>query len=195
MGNREDLLAAAMECLRTKGYARTTARDITEIAGTSLAAIGYHYGGIRNLLNQAVYAAIEQWSDREQARLRTDAPSEEAFLERFGAVWASTIEGFQADREVWAASFDLMTQVDHVPEIREQLRRGMQAARTGNVAMFEGVDEDTVSEEQARTVGSLYYAIQAGVVIQWLIDPDSAPSADDIVAGLRAIAAKAAEEA
>ncbi|MDA3625347.1 TetR family transcriptional regulator C-terminal domain-containing protein [Saccharopolyspora oryzae] len=99
----------------------------------------------------------------------------------------------QADRGLWAASFDLMAQVDHVPEIRDQLRRGIQAARTGNVAMFEGVDEDTVDDEQARTIGSLYYALQAGLAIQWLVDPDSAPSADDIVAGLRAIAAKASE--
>ncbi|MER7015152.1 TetR/AcrR family transcriptional regulator [Saccharopolyspora sp. NPDC000359] len=193
MGNREDLLTAAMECLRTKGYARTTARDITERAGTSLAAIGYHYGGIRNLLNEAVHAALEQWSDAEHARLR-DAPPDETFLERFGAVWARTIENVRADRGLWAASFELMSQVDHVPELREQLRRAVRGARTGNVAMFDGVDEDTVSDEEARSVGALYYAIQAGVVMQWLIDPDGAPKAEDLVAGLRAIAAKAVEE-
>lgn len=195
MGNREDLLTAAVECLRTKGYARTTARDVTEIAGTSLAAIGYHYGGIRNLLNQAVYASIEQWSDAEQGRIRAEESPDETYLDRVGKVWERTIDNVQADRGPWAASFELMAQIDQVPELRDLLRQGVQAARTGNVAMFDGVDEDAVSDEQARTIGAVYYAIQAGVVLQWLIDPDSAPTADDIVAGLRALAAKAAEEA
>ncbi|TDD56119.1 TetR/AcrR family transcriptional regulator [Saccharopolyspora elongata] len=193
MGNREDLLAAALECLRTKGYARTTARDITEIAGTSLAAIGYHYGGVRNLLNQAVFASIEQWSDQAQERLRADATSEQTYLERFADVWRRTVEGISADRALWAASMDMMAQVDHVPEIRDMLRQGMRDARTGNVAMFDAVDENTVDEEQARTVGALYYAMQVGVVIQWLLDPDNAPTPDDLVTGLRAIAKQATE--
>ncbi|GAA2797901.1 TetR/AcrR family transcriptional regulator [Saccharopolyspora taberi] len=194
MGNREDLLDAAMQCLRTKGYARTTARDITEIAGTSLAAIGYHYGGVQNLLNQAVFTALEQWSDQVQERLRTEAAPERSYLDRFADIWQRTIEAINTDRAVWAASIDMIAQIDHVPEIRDMLRQGVHSARTGNVAMFDAVDEDTVDEEQARTVGALYYAIQAGVAIQWLLDPDNAPTADDLVAGLRAITARAAAD-
>ncbi|MGP4020867.1 TetR/AcrR family transcriptional regulator [Saccharopolyspora sp. 5N708] len=193
MGNREDLLAAALECLRTKGYARTTARDITEIAGTSLAAIGYHYGGTRQLLNQAVFTAIEQWGDQMQARLRAEATPGQTYLERFADVWRRTIEAVTTDRAPWTASMDMMTQVDHVPEIREMLSWGIRGARTGNVAMFENVDEATVDDEQARTTGALYYAMLVGVVVQWLIDPDHAPSPEDLVTGLRSIIDQATE--
>ncbi|SDY46982.1 hypothetical protein SAMN05216215_102758 [Saccharopolyspora shandongensis] len=59
--------------------------------------------------------------------------------------------------------------------------------------MFDAVDENTVDEEQARTVGALYYAMQVGVVIQWLLDPDNAPTPDDLVTGLRAIAKQATD--
>lgn len=187
MGNREDLLAAAVECLRTRGYARTTARDIATAAGTSLAAIGYHYGGTRQLLNQAVFAALEQWGDEAQARLRTNSTPEHTYLERFADAWRAIIESVTGDRAIWAASMDMMAQFDHVAELRDMLRRGMRAGRTGDVALFDAVDEATVSDEQARTVGALYYAMQVGVAIQWLVDPDNAPTADDLVTGLRAI--------
>ena len=53
MGNREDLLAGAKRCLYEKGYASTTARDIATASGTSLAAIGYHFGSKEALMNQA----------------------------------------------------------------------------------------------------------------------------------------------
>jgi AcrR family transcriptional regulator len=53
-GNREKLLQGAVSCLRTKGYAATTARDLTAVSGANLASIGYHFGGKEELLNQAV---------------------------------------------------------------------------------------------------------------------------------------------
>ncbi|MGW4249734.1 helix-turn-helix domain-containing protein [Nocardia sp. NPDC004722] len=45
MGTREDLLAAAKQCLATRGYARTTVRDIVAASGANLAAINYHLPG------------------------------------------------------------------------------------------------------------------------------------------------------
>ena len=58
MGHREDLLVGAVACLREKGYARTTARDIVAASGTNLASIGYHYGSVTALLNAAVLAVL-----------------------------------------------------------------------------------------------------------------------------------------
>ncbi|WP_218934958.1 TetR/AcrR family transcriptional regulator [Actinomadura citrea] len=40
MGNREDLLGAAVRCIQEKGYAKTTLRDIAGVAGVSMAAVG-----------------------------------------------------------------------------------------------------------------------------------------------------------
>jgi len=56
MGNREDLLAGALECLKTKGWARTTVRDIAAAAGVNHAAIGYHFGSREALLIEASIA-------------------------------------------------------------------------------------------------------------------------------------------
>ncbi len=50
MGNRDDLLDGAVRCLRDKGWARSTVRDIAAAAGVSHAAIGYHFGSREALL-------------------------------------------------------------------------------------------------------------------------------------------------
>ena len=77
MGNREVLLAAAKRCIYEKGYARTTARDVTSAAGVSLAAIGYHFGSLEALMSAALIEAIEDWSDESGGRFR---PSRSAYL-------------------------------------------------------------------------------------------------------------------
>ena len=66
MGNREALLEGAKHCLYEKGYARTTARDISTAAGTSLAAIGYHYRSTEALLNAIYHGNLEVSSDLRQ---------------------------------------------------------------------------------------------------------------------------------
>jgi AcrR family transcriptional regulator len=66
MGNREDLLAGALECLKTKGWTRTTVRDIAAAAGVNHAAIGYHFGS--GALIEAFTQAIEAWGAGPRAR-------------------------------------------------------------------------------------------------------------------------------
>ena len=70
MGNREALLDGAKRCLIEKGYSKTTARDIAEAAGVSLAAIGYHFGSKESLLEQAFMAAMEDWFDDDEPGAR-----------------------------------------------------------------------------------------------------------------------------
>jgi hypothetical protein len=100
------------------------------------------------------------------------------------------IDSIRADRPVWESNLDMMAQIRHVPEIHEQLRSGLHAARTGNVAMFDAVDESTVDERLERTLGAFYYSLTVGLVVQWLLDPDNAPTAEDLTEALRTIAAK-----
>ncbi len=64
MSHREDLLDGAVRCLREKGYAQTTARDIVAASGTNLASIGYHYGSTKALLNAAVRRAMDDFGEQ-----------------------------------------------------------------------------------------------------------------------------------
>jgi AcrR family transcriptional regulator len=186
MGNREDLLAAAKRCLYEQGYARTTARDLATAAGTSLAAIGYHFGSKDALLNEARIQAIEAWYD-ELGRALADGTDPDAEpMERFEAIWTRMIELFAAHRPLWSASFEMLAQLDHAPEVRKAVADAQRRARLGLASLFHNLDP-TVDEKSAWAVGSFYLALLPGVMAQWLIDPEHAPSGRDLADALRTI--------
>jgi AcrR family transcriptional regulator len=187
MGHREDLLAGAVACLREKGYARTTARDIVAASGTNLASIGYHYGSVRALLNAAVLAAIQEWGD-QLARTMTAAIDPVApFPQRFEQYWTAVLASFEEYRQVWAATFDLYAVAGHVPEVRDQIAAGLQDGRLAWARLLHGIDPE-MEPAKAQAVGSLHQALLSGILVQWLTDPVGAPAAHDLLTGLQAIA-------
>jgi AcrR family transcriptional regulator len=186
MGNREKLLAAAKRCLFEKGYARTTARDIAAASGVSLAAIGYHFGSKEALLNAARIEAIGEWWEELARTLTADADPDADPMERFEAIWTRVIESFAGQRMLWLASFEMLAQVDQAPEVRSVVADAQERARLGLAALFHRLDP-AVDRQQAWAVGSFYLALLPGVMAQWLIDPDHAPSGRDLAEALRTI--------
>ncbi|MCT2584063.1 TetR/AcrR family transcriptional regulator [Actinophytocola gossypii] len=187
MGNREDLLAAAKHCLLEKGYDRTTVRDIASAAKVSMAAIGYHYGSREALLNEALFEAMDDWGDRVGRALAPDSGDEGSSAERFAARIARMTESLGENRQFWLASFEAFMQAQRSPELREQLATGQADGRRGLAAMVLGVPEDEVPDDAARTVGAVQLALISGIAVQWLSDPDTAPTGADVLAGLRAL--------
>jgi AcrR family transcriptional regulator len=187
MGHREDLLAGAIACLREKGYARTTARDIVAASGTNLGSIGYHYGSVEALLNAAVLAAIDEWGKQLTGAMLTGVDPAAPFPERFEQYWAAVLGTFGEYRQVWAASIDLFGVAGRVPEVQAAIADGLQDGRMAWARLLHGIDPEA-EPAKAQAVGSLHQALLSGVLVQWLTDPDRAPSARDLAAALRAIA-------
>jgi len=63
---RTDIARAALEALRTEGFAGATSRAIARIGGFNQALIFYHYGSVENLL----LAALDVTSEERMARYR-----------------------------------------------------------------------------------------------------------------------------
>lgn len=185
MGNREALLAGAKRCLLEKGFARTTARDIAAASGVSLAAIGYHFGSKEALLVDALMAAIQEWETEFRETLSRSARRNVTTIDRFESIWAELIQTFAAHRPLWAANFDVFSQMDHVPEIRRGVGKALKNAWTGLAALFLNVDEATIDEETVRTLGAFCHGLMIGVMAQWLMDPKQAPSARDLAEAVR----------
>jgi AcrR family transcriptional regulator len=182
MGNREDLLAGAITCLKEKGWARTTVRDIAAAAGVSHAAIGYHFGSREALLTTALIQAIDEWgSEIDSALSARGSASYEAF-------WDETVRSYATHRPMWRATIDALLQTEHNPALRAQLSDGQRQGREGIAAQLLGIEESTVSEEQARTIGAVQSSLISGVLMQHLMDPETAPTGAEVVAGLRALA-------
>jgi AcrR family transcriptional regulator len=186
MGHREDLLEGAKRCLLEKGFVRTTARDIVKESGTNLASIGYHYGSKDALLTQAFVELVQEWGEKFAPADRHDA-EDGGSLERFRGVWARVLETMGESKPVWAASLEIATQGDRVSELRKLMAEAQIEGRSGLVAMFTGQDESTLDERTVQTVGGFYQALLNGLMVQWLFDPASATTADDLTEGLRRV--------
>jgi AcrR family transcriptional regulator len=188
MGNREDLLAGARRCLEEKGWARTTVRDITAASGgVSMAAIGYHFGSREALLNAALIEAIDEWGSETGRTLADYAGGTSG--EQYEAMWTGVIESFGTHRNLWIATVEALLQAEHSPELRRYLAGAQAEGRRGLAGILLGVEESTVAEGSVRSLGAVQMALLSGVMMQWLTDPEQAPSASEVVAGLRAIAA------
>lgn len=185
MGNREALLAGAKSCLREKGYDRTSVRDIATTAGVSMAAIGYHYGSRETLLNQALFEILDEWGDSMGRAL---VPGADGSTERhFEQMWEGLIADFTAHPDLWLASLELFMQAQRQPELRAALGEGMAEGRRGMAAILESVPESEVAETSVRTLGSVQLALMSGLMIQHLGDPATAPTAAEVLQGLRGL--------
>jgi len=186
MSHREDLLAGAVRCIREKGYARTTARDIVAASGTNLASIGYHYGSTEALLNAAVIAAMDEFGAEIGQVMAASLGPADGVLERFERFWTHAIDSFRASPQVWLATFDVFSVAQRSEEVRAALADGLEDGRVlWAQSLFGNVAE--TDQRLARAIGSLQQALLSGVLVQWLIDPQRAPSAADLAAALGAI--------
>ncbi|MFK0042652.1 TetR/AcrR family transcriptional regulator [Streptomyces sp. NPDC090741] len=181
MGHREDLLEGAKKCLVEKGFVRTTARDIVNASGANLASIGYHYGSKDALLTQAFIAMAEEWGDS----FKPDVTGEGGSLERFRSVWDGMIGQRDRAAPMWAASLEIAMNRDRLPELREMVVSSEGEGRKGLTEMFTGIPEGQLEERDVRTLGGLYQVLVAGMMVQWLYNPENAVTAEELTEGMR----------
>ncbi|WP_329029090.1 TetR/AcrR family transcriptional regulator [Streptomyces sp. NBC_01423] len=185
MGHREDLLEGAKRCLLEKGYARTTARDIVAASGTNLASIGYHYGSKEALLNLAFLRLTEEWGDVATKEAEGEPEAKAAApLDQFRVAWERVIGSFEQSRAVWQLQMEVVSRIHSDPELQKALVGPQREGRDGLAENMLGIDPET-DPERARVAGLFCQALLAGVMVQWMMDPDSAPSAQDLMDGLK----------
>src|SRR5438270_9883202 len=101
ISHREQLLRGAIECLRAKGYSRTTARDIAAAAGANLASIGYHFGSKEALLNEAIIHSTEAWTRRIGELTFSEA--DVSPLARMAISWMVMLDSFSEQKPLLLA--------------------------------------------------------------------------------------------
>ncbi|HEV7758101.1 MAG TPA: TetR/AcrR family transcriptional regulator [Acidimicrobiales bacterium] len=189
-GHRERLLEAAKQLLTERGYARTTARDLVAASGTNLASIGYHFGSKEALLTEALFASLDeldQQFDRNQAAAAATDPPETP-VDVLRTTWEGVIESFTSHHAVWIASLEAFAQIEHLPDLRQRMSDLYEQMRGDMADLARAMDPEAQADDTtARAFGSFHLALMAGLTLQWMIDPERAPSADDLVAGLQSM--------
>ncbi|WP_370939637.1 TetR family transcriptional regulator [Amycolatopsis sp. cg13] len=79
------------------------------------------------------------------------------------------IGSFSEHRALWVAQLEALVQAERSPDVREHLVQGLREARKG---------------------GAVQSALVIGLMVQWLLDPEEAPSAKEVTDGIRAVAAE-----
>ncbi len=184
MGHREDLLEGAKRCLLER-IRRTTARDIVKESGTNLASIGYHYGSKDALLTQAFVELVQEWGESHPHQEREDAPG--GSVERFHSVWARMLRspsrsparlgGRRGDRDAGGEGSGAAETDGEGAD-----RRTVRARRDAH-----GSGRGDAQQHAVQSLGGFYQALLNGLMVQWLFDPASASTADDLTEGLRRV--------
>jgi AcrR family transcriptional regulator len=191
ISHREQLLEGAIECLRTKGYARTTARDIATASNANLASIGYHFGSKEALLNEAITRTCDEWTTRlGQAAFASGSDSP---LEQMGASWLAMLNSFEALRPVLIGLVEAVGQSAWSEDLRQELAAHYKTSREQVAAMVraslgEGAER---AGADADVVASFLIAVCDGLVLQWLLDPDATPTGEELNVSLGAALAHA----
>lgn len=107
-------------------------------------------------------------------------------LERLERVWTEVIGSFEAHRPALVASFEAFVRAEHSPELRARIAAVQEEARSWLAALFGEVEggSDGVS---GGALGSFHLALLSGLMIQWLSDPERAPSGGEMAEALGAI--------
>src|SRR3989442_12667206 len=115
--HRDQLIKGAIKCLRTKGYARTTARDIATASGANLASIGYHFGSKEALLNEAMIRLFTRrnWRVGDSAFAEEDATP----LNRLRATFVAAGKVLEAPRPLFISFAEAIAQAGRSEEVRE----------------------------------------------------------------------------
>ena len=187
MGHREQLLAAARVLLEERGYAHITARDLVAESGTNLASIGYHFGSKAELLNAAIEASFDDWAGRLADFAMSDPNATP--LQRAGSTWVASLESLPERASLLQSYIEALAQAMRVPRLRAQLA-GHYARARAMVAdlVARSLGAGIAADDKACVaVAALVIAACDGLAVQWMLDPDGAPTAEQLMTGLGAV--------
>jgi AcrR family transcriptional regulator len=184
--HRERLLCGALKCVYENGYAHTTSRDIAAASGSNLGSIGYHFGSKEHLLNAAIREGCSEWTDQLRQLAFADEGATPA--ERLRASWLALTDTFEEHRQLLVAFVELHTQAERSAELRDYLAEIYNESRAAVARMVNAALSDVeIGEDHMRAITSLLIAAHNGLLLQWLVDPQTTPSGPQLIDGLQSI--------
>lgn len=181
VSHRDALLEAARRLILEKGFAATTARDLVAASGTNLGSIGYHFGSREALLNQAIEALFDEWTEllASAAFSEPGAPP----LERLTASWKATLETLGEHHALIRAFIEALAHAERSPEFREQMRDHYRRTQRNVARLVEAaLGPDAVAKGADPMVVALFLiAVFDGLAVQFRIAPEDTPTGEQFV--------------
>lgn len=183
--HRQALIEGAIECLRTKGYGRTTARDIVAAADSHLPSINYYFGSKEKLLGEAISELVRRWTEQLIELLGEVEERDPWELLRIVAIDAART--FSEHRHIVAAFIESLAQANRSQDLRAQIADSYQELRLANRDLAEKLraGEDRGPGAATEGAGSILMALADGLMIQLFLDPERTPKPEALVGGVR----------
>ncbi|HZS76428.1 MAG TPA: TetR family transcriptional regulator [Ktedonobacteraceae bacterium] len=172
---RQNLLEAAFECFRSKGYTETTLDDIAERAGTTRGAIAWHFGNKAELFNTLVRERYERAASifREAAASSGGSPLQQ--LRELLILWLTYAEE-HPDFRAMLELIQLKTELS--PELSEGMQEKVERQRF-TIDYFASLIRRGIKAGELRADVDPEIAAQTalgmvnGITNSWLIDQNS----------------------
>jgi AcrR family transcriptional regulator len=184
MGHKEELLAAARRCLVTRGYAKTTARDLVAESGTNLASIGYHFGSKDALLAEALSAAFMEYTEKVVALAGAAGRDTTDAHRAVATAWLAMTNMQDEFRPLLVAFVEALAQAERSDPLRAQLAAGYEEMRSRIVEAILVV-VPAAPANVARSVASFFVAVSDGYMLQWMLHPEATPTGAELLEGAR----------
>jgi AcrR family transcriptional regulator len=192
--HRDALLSAARTLMRQFGRGDITARDLVAASDTNLGSISYHFGSKDALLDEAAKLVFEEWAQTVARTIGADPDAQPA--RRLARALELILDDFDAMRPYFLGFIQIVAGSERSPETREQLVAHYRTQRDTVTAMITEALGDGIDREDARHVASLLMGASDGLMLQSLIDRDTAPTSRELTVALsRALNATVSETA
>jgi AcrR family transcriptional regulator len=180
--HRDALLSAARTLMRQSGRGDITARDLVAASSTNLGSISYHFGSKDALLDEAAKLVFEEWAQAVARTISADPDAPPAI--RLARALEMILDDFDAMRPYFLGFIQIVAGSERSPETREQLIEHYRKQRDTVTTMITESLSDNTDPEDARHIASLLMSVSDGLMLQSLIDPDSAPTSRQLTLAL-----------
>jgi AcrR family transcriptional regulator len=167
---RNRLLDATRRCIREKGLAATTAREITGAAGANLGAITYHFGSKDRLVSDALLGELRAWLAPALAVLAGDTDPATRTLAAIETLTAT----FERLRDEAPVFLEALVQAPRFSSLHEgvvDLWAGLRRSLAEQIAgmLDDGVLPDWIEPD---AMAGLFVAVANGLVLHVTVDPE-----------------------
>ncbi|HXM86905.1 MAG TPA: TetR/AcrR family transcriptional regulator [Solirubrobacteraceae bacterium] len=180
--HRDALLSAARTLMRQSGRGEITARDLVAASNTNLGSISYHFGSKEALLDEAARLVFEEWAKTVARTLSAERDAPPAV--RLARSLEMILDDFDAMRPYFLGFIQIVAGSGHSPESRKQLVAHYRKQRDTVTTMVTESLGAEIDREDARHIASLLMSVSDGLMLQSLIDPDSAPTSRQLTSAL-----------
>lgn len=168
--------------MRQSGRGEITARDLVAASNTNLGSISYHFGSKDALLDEAAKLVFEEWAQTLARTINSDPDTPPA--RRLTHALEMILDDFDAMRPYFLGFIQIVAGSERSLETREQLIAHYRKQRDTVTTMITESLRSSINPEDARHIASLLMSVSDGLMLQSLIDPDSAPTSHQLTLAL-----------